>query len=758
MQIAMKFLAILFLSLGAAQWLQAQTMLTGRVADRRGDAVSGARVTARIAGTATTQSAVTDSEGRFTLAIVPGTYELTVTASGFTEFAQTLKPADLSLSLNITLDPATVAEQIVVTATRAAVRLADAPASVSLLNARDVQQAGAQTIDDLLRQVPGFSLFRRSSSAVANPTTQGVSLRGVGASGASRTLVLADGVPLNDAFGGWVYWDRVPRASIQQVELVRGGASDLYGSDALSGVIHLISRSEAERAVSFEASYGTRDTADVTFFANHKWRGFSAAVSGEATRSDGYFLLAPQLRGLADERAASQHRVLALRLQQEVGTGGAFFARGSLFDEDRRNGTRLQRNDTATESVATGWRGRTSDGSNWNLTLFGNQQRFHQNFTAVAANRNTEALTRLQFVPSRDAGLAFNWSRSFFEKHLLVAGADLRGVRGTSDEEVYANGRAVSFISAGGRQRRAGFFAQDIWQITARLTLTGSARYDNWRDSSAASVERVLATGVVRPRFFAPRSTDAFSPRINLSFAITPGFGVRVAGYKAFRAPTLNELYRSFRVGDTQTLANAGLIAERLTGGEAGFNFTSLRAVSARVTGFWTETKNPITNFTLSVTPTLITRERRNLGRIRSRGIEMEAELRAAQYWRLSAGYLFVDATVREAPQDASLVGLRLPQVARHQFTLQASYAHPRYASVAVQFRATGRQFDDDQNRFALGSFAVIDASVAKPLGPHLELFLAVQNLLDESYAVGRTPLETLGLPRMLRGGIRFRL
>src|SRR6185503_989864 len=149
-------------------------------------------------------------------------------------------------------------------------------ASVSLLDAQDVSNAAAQTTDDLLRQIPGFSLFRRTSSLVANPTTAGVSLRGAGASGASRTLVLQDGVPLNDAFGGWVYWDRVPRTAIERVEVVRGGASDLYGSDALSGVINLLTRPPTARHVNVEASYGNRDTGEISFFASDKWKSFGA--------------------------------------------------------------------------------------------------------------------------------------------------------------------------------------------------------------------------------------------------------------------------------------------------------------------------------------------------------------------------------------------------------------------------------------------------------------------------------------------------
>lgn len=741
---------------GAGARVYAQANLAGRVNDKRGDAISGAAVSLMASGKSVAAT-TTGKDGRFTLQATSGAYELRITAAGFRTEVRAVRLDGAAASLDIMLEPARLSETVTVTPARAEVRLSDAPVSVAVLNAEDASQAAAQTVDDLLRQVPGFSLFRRTSSIVANPTTQGVSLRGVGASGASRTLVLQDGVPLNDAFGGWVYWDRVPRQSIERVEIVRGGSSDLYGSDALSGVINVITQPPTKQIISAEASYGTRDTADVSFFAADEWRGFGAAVAGEWFKTDGYFIVAPAVRGQADEAAGSQHRALSLRLDYSWNAEKAVFARGALFDEDRRNGTQLQRNDTATEALAVGGRFKTADGSRWQLTVFGNQQRFHQSFTAVAANRNAESLTRLQFVPSRDAGLSVGWSRLTLAKHLLVAGVDVRGVRGVSDEVVYANNRATTLVSAGGRQRRAGFFAQDLFQISARWQLAASARYDHWRDSSAASVSRNLATGAVQPRFFAARSTEAFNPRLALTFRPTEQLALRAAAYRAFRAPTLNELYRAFRVGDTQTLANENLEAERLTGGEAGADWRWADSFSARVTGFWTETNNPISNFTLSVTPTLITRERRNLGRIRSRGVEAEADLNLARYWRITAGYLLADATVRRAPQDASLVGLWIPQVPRHQFTLQTVYAHPQHITAAVQFRAIGKQFDDDQNRLPLSSFAVIDATVARPLGRYFEIFVAVQNLLDERFVVARTPLENFGMPRMVRGGVRLR-
>jgi outer membrane cobalamin receptor len=133
-------------------------------------------------------------------------------------------------------------EPVVVSAGRVEQALQDVPSNVTVLTRDDIERSAARTVDDLLRQIPGFSLFRRSSSLVANPTTQGVSLRGIGPSGVSRTLVLLDGVPLNDPFGGWVCWSKVPLESIERIEVVRGGGSALYGNYALGGVINIVTR------------------------------------------------------------------------------------------------------------------------------------------------------------------------------------------------------------------------------------------------------------------------------------------------------------------------------------------------------------------------------------------------------------------------------------------------------------------------------------------------------------------------------------
>src|SRR5437763_8080707 len=177
-------------------------------------------------------------------------------------------------------------DSITVTATRTKTRLADTPASVVVLDRSAI--ASAPTLDDALRQVAGFTLFRRTGSRTANPTSQGVSLRGVGASGASRALVLDDGIPLNDAFGGWVYWGRVPRAALDRVEILRGGASDLYGSAAMGGVVQFVRR---QSGVALDLSAGTERTGTGSLFAAHQIGAWRGSVVADVLRTDGYVLV-----------------------------------------------------------------------------------------------------------------------------------------------------------------------------------------------------------------------------------------------------------------------------------------------------------------------------------------------------------------------------------------------------------------------------------------------------------------------------------
>jgi len=727
------------------------------VTDQNGAPISGAEVT--FAGQAATVTRATDAEGRFVFDAQGETAMMTIRARGFETASRVWSATDSdSARLKITLAAERLSEQMTVTASRAETRVSDTAASVTVLSSQDLSTTAALTLDDALRQVPGFSLLRRSGSRTANPTSQGVSFRGVGPSGASRAVVLADGIPINDPFGGWVYWGRVPREALSRIEVVQGGASSLYGTDALGGVVNLISRDTRESALSFETSYGNQQTPDFSLFAGGRLFQWAAQFSAEAFHTDGYVLVNEAERGRVDTKAGAEHTTLDLMLERLLADRGRIFLRGSLFDESRENGTPLQTNNTYIRQVSLGSDLQSARAGSFSVRAFALTQIYNQDFTSIAADRNSETLTRSQRVPAQQVGVLTQWSRAAGSRQTFVAGVDAREVRGASDELVFVAGLVTSSVGSGGRERTVGVFAQDIIRITPRWLLTLGARGDRWRNYDALSSSRPLPaqTPVTNTRF-ADRIETAFSPRVSLLHKLTENVSLFASGYRAFRAPTLNELYRSFRVGSVLTLANDKLRAERLTGGEAGASFAAFdRKLNVRGTFFWSEIIRPVANVTLSVTPALITRQRQNLGRTRSRGMETEAEARITNTVSISGGYQFLDATVLRFPTNTSLEGLLIPQVPRHLLTFQARYSNPRRLTVSFQGRAGGSQFDDDQNLLPLDRYFTLDAFASRSLGRGVEVFGAFENLTGQRYDIGRTPVRTVGPPLLARVGVRF--
>ena len=758
----LRFLLTLGLALTLPLVAQSQgapaRQVTGVVTDSTGAAIAGAEVIFSNGSVSTTT--ITDDHGAFVFsAVTPESGVVKVSAAGFQA-----NRADWhvgSSPIEIVLQPASPAEEVTVTANRTGVRVVENATSVTILSTDDLNATAAFRADDVLRQVPGFSLFRRTTSRAANPTTQGVSLRGLGASGASRALVLSDSFPLNDSFGGWVYWDRVPREGISSIEVASGGASHLYGSDALGGVIN-INRVPVNRdSISLEMAGGNENSPDLSLAASKSFGPWAIGLTSELFRTDGYIAVPEDLRGTIDTAVNSESASGDLTVQRKFGDRGAVFARGSLFGESRHNGTPLQVNSTTVRELDLGGNWDGQELGAFQVRAYASRQGLNQSFTSIAADRNSESLTRLQDVPAQQVGFSVQWQRSVGTRQQFVAGLDESNTHGQTDEQGYFGGNPTTTSAGGGREVNWGGYFEDIVRITPKWILTASGRVDHWQNFDAfAPPNPAKAVGAAA---LPDRSETFSSPRLALLHKLTNNISLTASGYRAFRAPTLNELYRGFRAGNVFTEFNPNLRAERLTGAEGGVIVTGLnQRVMLRSTFFWNQITRPVANVTLTTTPALITRQRQNLGSTRSQGLELEASARLSNSLSLSGGYEYTDATVTSftidpalAGLNPSLVGLDVPQIPRHQFTFQTAYTKP-FILLAVQGRFGGNQFDDDLNTLLLRRYFVLDATASHNLRHGVELFVAVENLTNRRYDVARTPILTVGPPILARAGLRL--
>jgi len=678
--------------------------------------------------------------------------------------SQAAPPAPLTKSAPTAKpEPLANVEQVTVTAYRAPLGVLESPVTTRLLTSEALRSTAAITFDDQLRTLPGVELFRRSSSLVANPTAQGISLRALGSTSASRTLVTENDVPLNDPLGGWIHWQEQPELSIQSVELVRGGVSDLYGSSAIGGVVNIIPVSPSSNALEVRSTFGGEGTYDNSLLAAAHHGPWNLLVAGGLIGTDGYIQEAPSQRGPVDV-ASNVHSQNTLLTAGRDLRDLKLFARATGFNDSRHNGTPYQRNATRLIRYSTGADWQNARSTAVALRLYGSDERYRQTFSSISnlpnfgdsacTYRCGEVPTRFSYVPDNELGAAAHWSQPFGAGLLLVAGADAHDVRVWDREQTYGSSAALTNLAD--HQRDSAAYAEAMWEHKA-WTLVASARMDWFQNYDGHETQWNGSAWTPTAAQPPQRDESTFDPRLGLSRKLSDHWALTASGFRAFRAPTPSELYRSTQVGNQLTLPNGNLLSERATGWEAGLAAERSWG-SIRSSYFLTQVNRPIVALTINPNSSPILLMRENLGQIESRGISLDFELAPRSWLAVDGGYQYADAVVSRGTQD---LGNWIPEVARNMATLNLRASRPSLGTISLESRLSGRQFDDDANANLLHGYFRLDAYASHKFGKrlsHFELFAAGENLLNRSIEVSKTPTTTLGQPRTARAGFLIHL
>ncbi len=650
-----------------------------------------------------------------------------------------------------------------------------APFAVHVVDAEDLRRAPQLRLDDILRaEVPGFSLFRRNSSRTANPTTQGVTLRNFGPSGAARTLVLLDGIPLNDPFAGYVLWSQVPPASIETVLIVPGGGAGLFGNAALAGTVFLVSKPIADNSGSAEASIGNRDTYEAAIEGTLVHAPVAAAVLAERFSTGGYPVVAANQRGPVDNNASADSTIFELRSEWQINSDSSLRVAARHFDDERGNGTTLTENDTLGTDLSAVWTTEfPAQSGELQLSAYGQRRKFRSTFSSINDTRDVETPALDQYdVPANAAGGSAVWSMADGDGHRLTTGTDFRWVEGETNEAFLWDGSEFTRLrNAGGRQFFAGLFAEDAWSPNDRVTLVGGLRFDHWQLFDGFRKESDRQTGIVSlDSAFADRDGNEINGRLGVRAAATKNLAFRGAAYSGFRVPTLNELYRPFRVGNDVTAANADLKPEHLLGGEAGVDWQATEAVRFSGTAFLNRLEDAVGNVTIGSGPGTfdpggfvpaggVLRQRQNIDLVIAPGVEASVAWQVYPSLGLKGSYLFTHPTVKRAA-DPALEGKLLAQTPEHVFTGSIDWTPAAKWTVTAALRYSDRQFEDDQNSRVLAAFAIFDAAVVYDFPAHGSAALRVENLFDEQIETGKSAdgLTSIGAPRLFALELRWQL
>lgn len=637
--------------------------------------------------------------------------------------------------------------------------------SVAEWTHEEILEESPRAIDEVLAREPSFSLYRRQTSVFGNPSAAGVSLRNTGATAASRTLVLLDGVPQNDPFGGWVYWGRYDAATLDSVRIVPSSQSAVWGNQSPAGVVQMNSNPAFENRHILRLGGGSQGSVGGSTYhqMTNEEKTRSVAFSAFGFHTDGFYALAPSQRGPVDAKLRTDLWGANLKGAWLAAPGLTVEPSVSWYTEDRCNGTDLTEN--STDALDLSLRVTSDDGDrSWQALGWFQDRTFESVFSSVNEDRTEEVMALDQYdVPGQGAGGSFAMRWDGADRWTITTGTDFRWVTGETNE----NAGVFRTRSAGGDQAFEGVFVSGGYKVDEETRLDGSLRMDAWQIMNAHRSEVSLTDGSVL-RDEHPEDRDGFEPSasVELSRDLASCLVGRVSTGTAFRLPTLNELYRPFRVRNDVTEANPDLDPERFFSVEGGLDWNPAAnlTVSAAVFHHWI--KDAIANVPVT-DPAKITElfgvlppggtgaQKQNVDQARVFGVESRVEWLPRKGVTLELAGLWSETEFSDSPEQPALEGNPFPQAPDLRLIAGGEWRANEKLSFFGGFEYGSSQYDDALATREISDYTSVRIGASYRHGNALYQ-IRVENLFDEEIETGVSGdgLRTLAAPRSLWAGV----
>ena len=662
--------------------------------------------------------------------------------------------------------------ELVITATRTSEMVSSSPLAVTAVTRADLSTSSAPSVPNLLWRIPGFTMRDYQSSVLSSTARMIPAFRGLSGSTAGRTLVLLDGVPLNEAFSGRLNWSRIPLSLVDRIEVVRGGGSMLWGSRALGGVINVLTATPSRTSLSVQAEGGEYSTYRGAAAGSFRDGKLSASLSTDWSGTDGVITVPKDKVGPIDIPNGARDRVVYGKLAYDFTPGIQAYLSGNYLHERGSGPTPLSDGRSNISELRAGTRITTAGRGVFEVAGYAN--RFRSSFVSstISSDRSTATLSRTSAIPAHSAGSSIQWSSSFAGGHQVTAGWDFSRTNGEVDEAAnYSGGQMTLERDALGKQWLTGVFLQDHLNLTDRWKLLAGLRFDALRNYAGRRTDTDLVhQSTTRDTLYPSRTFNRLNWSLGIRHSAAAWLDWRASAYAAFRAPSLYELYQSnYSSRGTVTAANPDLLSERLLGAELGLDLNLGEAVLARTTFFWNQVHDPIIDYTIGTATSAnqvidpcgalpkgqVCRQRRNVDGLRTTGIESEVEYHPVRDLSFWLSYTFNPTRITAKGQEVD--GKVARGAARHAASSVVTYDNPKLFGITFEERYVGSRSDDDLDTIRLDGFWVSGLRINRRLWRGSSAYLKVDNLFNATYEVTRSSsgLAEIGSPRWATVGLR---
>jgi outer membrane receptor for ferrienterochelin and colicin len=651
-------------------------------------------------------------------------------------------------------------DTVVVSATRTEMPAVDVPQSVTVLTSEQLMASPFDRLEDILRSVPGMYNFRHyalQTNGIYSP----LKMRGVGN---NRLLVLVDGVPQNDNFNNaiaWVAWGHIPKHVIERIEIVRGTASALYGSEGLGGVVHIITQHPSKDPnTRIDVQAGTADTFGGTAFHSQTVKDLGFLIAGGYEKSDGFFMVDnPEAYEIKRRRDAG--KVMG-KVNYDLTPDSNLSLSALVYDHETGKGRQFFYDELTLDQYWLNYTGKVGCTDVKGLVYLNRADKIA---FQDSANDDYASLLRQEEMPAMVWGADLQTTMTLGQTTGLTLGAAYKQAS-WDYHDIYAKGTRE--VGADGSQQFVSPFANlDLRFPEERVIVNLGARYDWIETSDGANWDTVGSAG--KPAYdntFDSSSEGSFSPKAGITWHLDDKTTVRASGGKGFRAPSLFELYKvHVRGGGTYYReANPDLDPEEIWSYDIGVERFLTDTLWGRLTLYQSFAKDYIGDRLTGTakfaggTKTRYEYVLDNISEVDIYGVESELEWYATRTLTLFANYTYNVSEVKKDDNNAALVGNQLPNDPRHNAHFGFRYTNPEIVNLSVIANYFGDIYFDNENTLNENGYFTVDASVSRKLVDHVTAYVNAENLFDKQYPMFRSQgrEDTIAPGLIVTAGIRL--